>query len=152
MRRRDVLKTLGVLASVATVGTLRMRTADAHGATGFVSLGVAPGMKLASSTVLLVGDVEVGTIPITLVDPDGRSFQLDVLRDDARSPAVARGGSLAVYVTNSGNGTLTTPEAHGLAAMALAAHLARREANGSPPPALLTLEGRAEQRRKLFPR
>ncbi len=58
---------------------------------------------------------------------------------------MARGGSLAVYM-KVGTSRRATNEQHGLAAMALAAELGRREGAGCPVPAVLTLRERAAAR------
>jgi hypothetical protein len=49
-------------------------------------------------------------------------------------------------MNNNGGGSLATREEHGLAAMALAAHLDGRERAGEPMPPLFTLAERAERR------
>jgi hypothetical protein len=111
-----------------------------------VPLGDLEGAEFATCTVTSVGAIEHGAIPVTLRDANGQAFTVDVLRHDASSPGVARGGSLAVYM-KVGRRQQPTREEHGLAAMALAAELGRREAAGAAPPALLTLKERAAARK-----
>jgi hypothetical protein len=88
-------------------------------------------------------------MPVLLRAPDGSQFGVDILRHDMRSPGVARGGQLAVYLNNGGKGAKASEEEHGLGAMALAGWLARRESAGRPVPALLTLTQRAPRLRVL---
>jgi hypothetical protein len=146
--RRDALKALGVTLAVVTVGGVEtLARADARQANlrrrtdrPFADL---KGAQFASSTVKSVGAVEDGSIPVTLVDAQGHSFVVEVLRHDPSSPpSVARAGSLAVYM-KVGRGQRVTREEHGLATMALAAELARREALGAPVPSLASLTERA---------
>jgi hypothetical protein len=103
------------------------------------------GARFGSCTVTDVAAVEHGSIPVTLIDSQGGSFAVDILRHDSASPGIARAGSLAVYL-KVGQGQQATREEHGLAAMSLAAHLERREAAGAPAPSLLTLHERAAVR------
>ncbi|MGH7434887.1 MAG: hypothetical protein ACRENE_04365, partial [Polyangiaceae bacterium] len=101
------------------------------------------GMKVGRCVVVSVGPIVAGAIPVVLKAPDGSVFGVDVLKHDRFSPGVSRGGSLAVYLNNGGSGRTASVEEHGLAAMALAKWLARRESMGRPVPSLLTLRERA---------
>jgi hypothetical protein len=92
--------------------------------------------------------VELGALPVRLRDQAGRSFGVDLLRHDPTTPGIARAGSLAAYLSNDGGGMLATEEEHGLAAMAIAAHLAAREAAGARLPCLSTLRERVDLRRR----
>jgi hypothetical protein len=141
--RRDVM--LAMVAGVATTLTLAQRTARA-GTVRAPEVGIGPGMRFGGSIVRSVGPALLGAIPVRLVDGAGRPFTIDLLRHDPATPGVARGGTLGVYLCNDGEGALATDEAHGLAAMAIARHLAEREAAGSPVPSLPTLRERAERR------
>jgi hypothetical protein len=160
--RRDALKALGITVAVATFGSLEawIRNALAENAApGNANRepqrGSAPadqgyfadleGRPFATCTLKVVGDVEHGTVPVQFVDGQGQSFTVDVLRHDPSSPGVARAGSLGVYM-KVGRGQRATREDHGLAAMALAAELARRELEGRRVPTLLTLSERAAVR------
>lgn len=156
--RREVIKTLlaGAAATLAvTAGKMRLSAltvasegAPAQAGEAFSALGLRPGMRFHSSVVSGVGAVEFGSIPVRLTDASGRSFAVDLLSQDGETPGVARTGTLGVYVSNDGDGCLATDEAHGLAAMAIAQHLARREAAGQRMPLLATLRERAGMRPK----
>jgi hypothetical protein len=150
--RRALLKSAGLFACAVAASPLGAKAAHARTAAPRADLGIAAGMRFGASQVERVGDPEFGAVPIRLVDPDGRGFRVDVLRHDPEAPGVARGGSLSVYVVNSGGGARTTEEEHGLAAIAIAAHLAAREAAGAAVPRLLTLTERAARREKLLAR
>jgi hypothetical protein len=100
------------------------------------------GMKVGRCSVVSVGPIVAGALPVVLKAPDGSVFALDVLKHDRFNPGVSRAGSLAVYLNNGGSGRTSSVEEHGLAAMALAKWLARRESLGRPVPSLLTLRER----------
>jgi len=102
-------------------------------------------MQVGRCTLVAVRPIKAGGVPVVLATPSGRTFHVDVLRHDPATPGVARGGSLGVYVRNAGGGTRATDEEHGLGAMALAQLLAKREAEGRPIPALLTLREHTRQ-------
>jgi hypothetical protein len=101
------------------------------------------GMKVGRCSVVSVGPIVAGALPVVLKAPDGSVFAVDVLKHDRFSPGVSRAGSLAVYLNNGGSGRTSSVEEHGLAAMALAKWLARRESLGRQVPLLLTLRERA---------
>ncbi len=101
-----------------------------------------PGLRLGRCTVVQVGAVSAGAVPVVLRTPSGEQFAVDILRHDRSTPGVSRGGALAVYLNNNGSGRTASVEEHGLGAMALARWLALREAGGRPVPALLTLRQR----------
>ena len=106
------------------------------------------GARLGSCTVVSIHDPVEGAIPVVLTTASGQTFQLDVLRrarDDDAVPSVATTSSFEVSVCNGGDGAHATDEEQGLAAVALAELLVRREAAGAKVPALLTLRER-EQR------
>jgi hypothetical protein len=103
---------------------------------------VPPGTKLHESTLVRVLDERDGALPIVLADRHGTEFEIEVMRFDASTPGVARAGSLAVYMNNGGNGDTATHEEHGLAAMALGAEIARREARGEAVAKLASLRER----------
>jgi hypothetical protein len=141
--RREVM--MALVAGAATTLTLAQRSAEA-GTPRATEVGIGPGMRFGGSTVRGVGPALLGAIPVRLVDGAGRPFTVDLLRHDPRTPGVARGGTLGVYLSNDGDGALATDEAHGLAAMAIARHLGEREAGGSPVPSLASLRERAQRR------
>ena len=151
--RRQVLAVMGVATSVfAARRAHRQEAAPARPAPtesrndAATPAVLRPGMRFFTSTVAAVGASEFGAIPITLVDTRGESFRVDVLRHDPAAPGVARAGSLSVYMCNNGGGSARTHEDHGIAAMEIAAHLARCEAAGMRPPSLLTLAQRESLR------
>jgi hypothetical protein len=148
--RRDVLLGLTATAAALTVRPAKAGTAR-EGArralsTGKFPLGIAPGDRFGKAIVTRVGAVLHGAIGVRLIDSTGGSFTVDLLRRDPETPGVAQAGSLDAFVMNDGGGVLATNEEHGVAAMAIAQHLADREAAGAPAPSLLTLRERAEER------
>ncbi len=150
--RREALKAFGVLTAAVTAGL------PAKGAAGAVKpdaasslrwLGDLDGARFAGCLVHDVSEVREGGVAVTFSDALGEFFVVDVLRHDEAAPGVARAGSLDVFLHGAKpteQGTRPTPEPHGLAAMALAAEIARREAAGAAFPALMTLGERATSR------
>ena len=105
-------------------------------------LGVTSGARFATCTVQRACTTDDGAIAVTLTSSGGDEFQVELLGHDAATPGVARAGSLAVYMNNRGRGVTATVEEHGLAAMALASHIAHMEAAGIALPSLPTLNER----------
>ncbi len=143
--RRDALRAATVVVSAlvaarsgsAGAATTR-RGAASRGASERSALDFAAGTQVALCTIVSVGAIEKGGIAFHLRDAQGADFLVDVLRHDADAPGVARAGSLAVYLANGGKGSKATREDHGIAAMTLAAMIAKREAAGMAVPALAT--------------
>jgi hypothetical protein len=116
---------------------------DRAAAASLAALGVAPGARFGSGTVLGTSCTEDGALAIRMQGSDGRRFQLELLRHDPRTPGVAHAGAIAVFVKNGGRGDTATDEEHGLAAMALACHLTQRPLASTGLPVLPTLAERA---------
>jgi len=104
--------------------------------------GVRAKARFGTCEVLGVESTPDRGVGVRLADSAGQPFEVLLLGHDRRTPGVARAGSLSVYMKNKGDGATATVEEHGLAAMALARHLARREAAGTKLPALPTLTQR----------
>jgi len=142
--RRDVLKSVG-LAAAATIAAGRGDwIAQPTGGLAGTILAFEPGARFASATLVRTGEQVRGGVPFVLAGAGGREFIVEVLRFDPDVPGVARAGSLAVYVANGGAGSAPTDEAQGLAAIALAEEIARREASGGRVPRLATMSHRGE--------
>jgi len=161
--RREILASVGAAGALGATTRLRDGVAGRHSArspvrgrparpaaagrevrTLFGELGA--GAEIGTCRIVAVYDVSFGAIPVVLEDTAGRRFQVDVLRSgalDAGAP-VASTRSLALFLSNRGDGERPTLEEQGLAAMALARALDAREATGARAPALLTF---AERRR-----
>jgi hypothetical protein len=108
---------------------------------------LAAGARLGKYKVAAIYPVRMGAIAVVL-EHRGATFQLDVLKRDDKGPSpVGQTPSLAVFVSNQGDGKRPTDEIQGLGALALAAALAEREAAGAKAPALLSLR----ERSKKFP-
>jgi hypothetical protein len=105
--------------------------------------GVDPKGHFGNCKVLGLESTEDGAVSVRLADSAGQPFEIELLGYDPRTPGVARAGSLGVYMNNRGRGTAATIEEHGLAAMALARHLARSEAAGARLPVLPNLSERS---------
>lgn len=117
-------------------------------ARGEDALGGLVGLELevagrGTYTVLAVGALARGGVPVVLSTPSGASFQVDVLRADPSEPHAGLGVTdrYAVYLRNGGDGRTPTDEVRGLGAMALASALAGHAP--APPAELLTFGERA---------
>ena len=130
------------MASAAGNSVVSAAGRRAHGGPEVAFHNLLPGTRVGRCRIVRVSPVVEGGVPVELAAPNGRTFHVDVLRHDAATPGVARAGSLAVYVRNGGKGETATDEEQGLGAIALAALLAHREADGRPVPRLLTLRER----------
>jgi hypothetical protein len=141
--RREACFGLGTVGAVAAVGVASVPTGNhADRGSGALSTDVPAGTPLHTSALVRVLDERDGTLPIVIVDGQGAEFEVEVMRFDPSAPGVARAGSLAVYMNNGGNGDIATHEEHGLAAMALAAEISRREAGGKAVAKLVSLRER----------
>ncbi len=136
--RRAVLGAIGsgaAVAGLAVSGDALAGSEEHHevqGAQGPEALvaGIGTGTKLAGSTVLLVEPMAHGAIALMLAAPTGEPFRLEIMRRD--TSAIPRNPPglterFAVYVVNRGDGVVATDERQGLAAMALANHIATVE-------------------------
>jgi hypothetical protein len=129
-------------AGAASASLPGQGTAEVSRAGALDALGVTAGTKLHTCTVVQAATTDDGAIAVTMTASGGDRFDVELLGHDAQTPGVAQAGSLAVYMHNRGRGVTATVEEHGLAAMALAAHLASREAAGATLPSLPTLNER----------
>lgn len=92
-----------------------------------------------------VHPAKLGAIAVVMRTPDGRPFQVDVLRRDQGTPGVADTIRFSVFIANSGDGSKATEEWQARGAKVLAHHIRRTERNGSPLPSLLTFGERANR-------
>jgi hypothetical protein len=155
--RRRFLGTVGVTAVALGAwrslgGTARIAgsTVGAGGTAATASelellarVGVQPKARFGTCEVLTLERTDDGAVGMGFADKAGQRFEVELLGHDARTPGVARAGSLGVYMNNKGRGSTATIEEHGLAAMALARHLAGHEAAGARLPVLPTLAQRS---------
>jgi hypothetical protein len=164
--RREFVTAVGVVAGVAATAactrTIVERSGEAEVPDERESAAAAPqpdpevaqffgelrgGTPIDRWTVDAVHPTRMGAVPVVLRTAEGARFQVDVLRRD-RSPGAPQGvantETLSLFLSNRGDGSTATDEEQGLGAMALAAALARREAQARPPE-LLTMRERREQ-------
>jgi hypothetical protein len=116
---------------------------EAREAKALAGAGVGPKARFGTCEVLSLESTPDGAVSVRLADSAGQPFEVELLGYDPHTPGVARAGSLGVYMNNRGRGTTATIEEHGLAAMALARHLARGEAAGAKLPVLPRLSERS---------
>lgn len=143
----------GAVGVASTLGTVKL---GEGGTTAKTEPGVRrflgelqPGRTLEGRwTIEKVEGRRFGAIAILLRAADGSRAQVDVLRrnDAAGDPSpIATTDSLALYLSNRGNGGQPTVEEHGLGVMALSRALARREEAGNRPPSLLSFAERRQR-------
>jgi hypothetical protein len=158
--RRELLGAVGVaavaLTAARTLGGLGTGRKPGRGAPGdgrssggsveaeLSKAGVHPKACFGACEVQSVETTRGGAAVVRLADSARGSFEVLLLTHDPRTPGIARAGSLSVFMKNKGDGATATVEEHGLAAMALARHLGRREAAGTRLPVLPTLSERSK--------
>ncbi len=90
--------------------------------------GLDRGARVGEWRVAHVGALRRGGRVLVLHREGGQPFELEVLAADDGGPrAPGRSEHFAVFVRNAGDGSTSTVEDHGLAAMALASHLRKHE-------------------------
>jgi hypothetical protein len=140
--RRELLTAVGAAAvSLGVAGMVGVSPRRPKRQADLDALGLRRGARLHTCAVVDVRRA-TGGLTVHMRDTGGAPFELELLKHDPRTPGVAKGGSLAVYVRNHGNGATATNEEHGLAAMALARHLTERERAGAALPQLATMAKR----------
>jgi hypothetical protein len=148
--RRNFLGTVGATAAVlAAARTLGGPGGSGAGTEPLAAAGVHPKARFGACEVLSLENTQDGAVSVRLADSAGQPFEVELLGYDSRTPGVARAGSLGVYLNNKGRGSTATIEEHGLAAMALASHLARRQVLGAKLPVLPTLAERSRRGDKV---
>jgi hypothetical protein len=85
----------------------------------------------------------LGAIAVVMRSPDGKAFQVDVLRRDDEVPGVATTRHFSLFVSNSGKGDTATDEYQARGAMVLAHQIRHRELSGAPAPVLLSFAERS---------
>ena len=135
--------------AVDTVGTIASTKPLATVAAPLDVAGVAAGAKFGACSLQSVVTAEDGAVAVHMRDSRGGLFELEILAHDDRTPGVARAGSLGVYMRNEGKGDTATHEEHGLAAMAFARHLQRRQSAGARMPEPPTMSARSGRTRQL---
>lgn len=105
---------------------------------------------VGSWKVLHVGPLSRGGRVILMRGAGDDRFELEVLLRDAEGPRPpGESGKFAVFVRNAGNGSTSTDEDHGLAAMNFASHLRTRESAIDPAGFLTMRERSATYAREL---
>jgi hypothetical protein len=104
------------------------------------------GKKLDRWTLVHIYEPRKGAIPVVLATDDGKRFQIDLLKRDPAGPrGVAETTQLSLFISNSGDGKVPTPEEQAQGAVQLAAALTTRENAGAKPPELSTMSERMSQ-------
>jgi hypothetical protein len=85
----------------------------------------------------------LGAIAVVMRTPDGKPFQVDLLRRDDEVPGVAATRHFSLFVSNSGKGDKSTDEYQARGAIVLAHQIRHRELSGAPAPKLLSFAERS---------
>lgn len=146
--RRKVLAALGAAAAgVSTACTLRPRTTAPSAAAPLAELVGPVGEWRVEQVLPLVA----GAVPVLMRTPEGKKFQVDLLRAEVDGPrAVAQAGGLALYLANGGEGDRPSTAVEEQGARALAQRLTHLAAERGEPaiPGLLTLSERLTAHRQ----
>ena len=155
--RRSFIAAAGLGAGVVAAGVAGSKLAKGG------SSGAPPAPELSSDVDALFGDltkgsqgstldqwrvvavygVHLGAIPVVMVGPNGKPYQVDVLKRDPNGPdGVGNTPSLSLFVSNRGDGKRATDESEGLGAIRLADALTARQRAGAKAPTLMTLRER----------
>jgi len=143
------------VASVAVVNAPRdaaastpVDTVDAPRVAARLVAPLASGSVLGPWRVLRVLPLDAGAVSVVLVDAEERSFQLDICARDPDPSAVhgpAHTEQFEIFLANEGDGSTSTHEDHGLAAMAVAEIVRANESQLSSGP-FSTLRARLHAR------
>ncbi|MFV8753200.1 hypothetical protein ACNOYE_21850 [Nannocystaceae bacterium ST9] len=87
----------------------------------------------------------LGAVAVVMRTPEGKPFQIDLLRRDDSVPGVASTRHFSLFVSNSGKGDTATDEYQARGAMVLAHQIRHRELSGAPAPALLSFAERSDR-------
>lgn len=85
----------------------------------------------------------LGAIAVVMRTPDGKPFQVDVLRRDDAVAGVATTRHFSLFVSNSGKGDTSTDEYQARGAKVLAHQIRHRELSGAPAPKLMSFAERS---------
>lgn len=167
--RRQALCTLaGIATAVAGIGLIGIGTAEAStsaatpaGATVSADEAIRSGederaQAMVDALIPATLDVgrwsiervhapRLGAIAVVMRTPEGKAFQVDVMRRDDTMPGVATTKHFSLFVANSGSGETSTAEYEARGAKVLAHHLRSRELSGVPLPSLMTFAERADR-------
>jgi hypothetical protein len=144
-RRKVLVGAAAVISATAVMKATRKKKPRPTPEVSALFGDIGPGATFGECRIAEIHPVELGAISVVLTH-GANAFQVDVLKRDAQGPRpVAETKSLAFFMANQGRGNRRTDEAQGLAVMALADALARREEQGAAAPSLLTLRQRGAQ-------
>src|SRR5262245_28012437 len=157
MTRKSLIVVVAIAASVLVIGAVvsRLMPRSSRPVAGAVAKPASAsvrayfggdlndGSKVDRWTLVRVFDVRDGAIPVVLATPDGRRYQVDLLRRDPAGPrGVADTTQLCLFIANGAHGVTSTREEQGQGIMALAAALTARDNGGAAPPKLSTMNER----------
>lgn len=146
--RRKLLAALGAVISASAVGAcaFRPKTSTDAGAPLAGLVGPAGAWRVEQVMPLVAG-----AVPVLMRTPEGKRFQVDLMRADPVGPQpVAQAAGLALYLANGGAGETPSVEAEAQGARVLAGLLAQVETQGGLPAiaGMLTLSERLSAHRQ----
>jgi hypothetical protein len=173
-RRQALCSLAGIATAVAGIGLIGIGTASADelpnagpsapGSTVSADEALRSAEELAQAErdlamvrALVPEDLDVGTwsiervhaprlgaVAVVMRTPDGKPFQIDLLRRDDSVPGVATTRHFSLFVSNSGTGDKATDEYQARGAKVLAHQIRHRELSGAPAPKLLSFAERSD--------
>jgi hypothetical protein len=168
-RRQALCTFAGVATAVAGIGLFGVGTAQAaqvptretvtaEEAAREASISTEAARERALVEALIPADLDLGrwsleraheprhgAIAVVLRTPEGKPFQVDVLRRDDEVSGVADTRNFSLFVANQGDGSVQTDELEARGAKVLAHHIRRTELSGAPLPKLLSFRQRARK-------
>lgn len=147
LRRRHWLVIVPAGLVAVGVAAYRFWPSGGDAAQEVTLASIVAGQSIGRWTVVRVGPMHMGAIPVVLETHESQRYQIDVLARDPGGPrGVAETERLSLFVVNSHTsdsdaGQRPTDEEQGLGAIALAGALAREV----PPAGLLTMQQRLDR-------
>lgn len=169
--RRQALCTLaGIATAVAGIGLIGIGTAEASSPTAgpdkrgntvsadeairssederaqaMVEALIPADLDVGKWSIERVHAPRLGAVAVVMRTPEGKPFQVDLLRRDDSIPAVATTKHFSLFIANGSSGSSSTDEYEARGAMVLAHHLRSRELSGVPLPELMSFAERADR-------
>jgi hypothetical protein len=121
-----------------------VRSAEAEHDLAMVRALVPEDLDVGNWSIERVHAPRLGAIAVVMRTPDGKPFQIDLLRRDDAVPGVASTRHFSLFVSNSGKGDKATDEYQARGAKVLAHQIRHRELSGAPAPKLLSFTERSD--------
>ncbi len=122
-----------------------VRSAEEERDLAMVRALVPEGLDVGNWAIERVHAPRLGAVAVVMRTPEGKPFQIDLLRRDDAVPGVATTRHFSLFVSNSGKGDTATDEYQARGAKVLAHQISHRELSGAPAPMLLSFAERSNR-------